>query len=90
MVKKWQFAAACLIAGLIAIIGHPLWLATVTYAAWMPWLYWSLGIVMLATAAGLSVIDRFRFFQYLFGVWGGIWFILWFYQCFPAFSISLI
>lgn len=75
---------------IITMIGHPLWLSTLTYYDLLVWVYWSLGIGFIIIAVILSLAKRYLFLQYLFGLWGFAWFIIWFSQCFPNFSISLI
>lgn len=90
MVKIWPFVTAAIITVLIAMIGHPLWLSLEASWEYADTLIWSLGITFMCVAGILFYFKRYSFFQYLFGLWGYTWFVLFFFQVFPAFSISLL
>lgn len=90
MVKLTKLFLAATIAVLFGIIGHPLWLATTNTIPGMEWFYWGMGLGLIACAGGLHMIGKYDFLQYLFGCIGAVWAILFFFECFPAFSISLV
>ena len=90
MVKVWPLVVAGLVTFLIAVVGNPLWLALESSWAYADWLIWALGITMLALSGILLYLNRWTFLQYLFGLWGWTWTILFFFQVFPNFSISLL
>jgi len=85
MVKRTELLSAGAISVLVAIIGHPLW-KSLNFDLGI----WIIGISMLGIAGVLNWFNRYEFLQILLGLWGFLWFALFFFEVFPAFSISLI
>lgn len=90
MVNRSYLAISGLFAFILEVIGHPLWLSVTAQNSALVWMFWGFGIAFIGVAAALAMFGAYEFLQYLFGALGWTWFVLWFFQCFPNFTISLV
>jgi hypothetical protein len=87
MVKFSEVLTAGLIVFLVAVIGHPLW---ISFGYTIDIVIWAIGLTFLGLAGGLHYFKRYSFLKILLGLWGYTWTILFFFEVFPSFSITLL
>jgi hypothetical protein len=84
------FIAALTVGFIFTVIGHPLWLSCGNLLPSGNWVFWGLGVGLVAVGAGMIGFEVYEGIGALLLSIGGMWAIIWFFSVFPIFGYALI